>query len=401
MSQEGYNAVEEAERFRKEGNQRFEEDRLVESCRLYSIAIDMDPTCVASFGNRSQVYLRLKMPKLALHDALQAISLQRTPKNLFRAAQAHAMLGAYTEAQQICQSILAEEPSNALVKGLLKECKLELENISRKSVAVPVKQVRSRLSQLPVSGDVWKIAIQRLNIFLKSLNGSIYRPYGVLIFQSNPYGAHLRAYKVVENKPIPALVVDTFLSACINPIPPSEEDKRINGSPSRPSELLLYGDLSGVKELENLCKEGKTKVSRIENFSADDVHYLSIFTKYVETVNNAKPTNLLPLTKVKGLKTEFLSDLHAAACAFLEKDPWLVVTTSKLFSVKVPSLDKELYFLLLSTFPGTIGLSVFKSKEEAIECSKNSAYYPKQGRVSLAYVPMYNVPHADLDLFEK
>eukprot|EP00755_Sulcionema_specki_P022607 Sspe_Gene.13928::Locus_4804_Transcript_1_1_Confidence_1.000_Length_1355::g.13928::m.13928/K09553/STIP1; stress-induced-phosphoprotein 1 len=84
---------------REEGNQALSVNRLPTAIKLYSEAIELDPTSHLAFGNRALVHLKQKNWEAALEDSEKAVELApQWTKGYFRKGQALLALGRAHEA---------------------------------------------------------------------------------------------------------------------------------------------------------------------------------------------------------------------------------------------------------------------------------------------------------------
>ncbi|THH08431.1 hypothetical protein EW145_g2718 [Phellinidium pouzarii] len=118
-----------AEELKEEGNTAFREKCYVAAIRLYSQAIDLQPTEPTYLTNRAASHMAMKHFKLALADCQKAASIQSgTPsaKTLIRLARCQLAVGSPGPALSVLRETLALEPSNAAAKQLQAKV-LELE----------------------------------------------------------------------------------------------------------------------------------------------------------------------------------------------------------------------------------------------------------------------------------
>jgi serine/threonine-protein phosphatase 5 len=91
--------IENGERFKSEANEFFKKQNYFAAIKLYTQAIEANPTVAIYYGNRSFAYLKTECFGYALADASKAIELDKTyVKGFYRRAAAHMSLGKFKEA---------------------------------------------------------------------------------------------------------------------------------------------------------------------------------------------------------------------------------------------------------------------------------------------------------------
>uniref|UniRef100_A0A7S2V200 Uncharacterized protein n=1 Tax=Fibrocapsa japonica TaxID=94617 RepID=A0A7S2V200_9STRA len=132
-----------AEAKKAEGNNFFKRGDYDNAIKLYSQAIEIDPSNHAYWSNRSASYAGLGQYEQAAEDGMQCIRVNKQfIKGYFRAATAQQNLGQNDAALQTVKAGLAIDSSNADLKRMQKELE---EAVRVKKVQVLVKQAQEEL----------------------------------------------------------------------------------------------------------------------------------------------------------------------------------------------------------------------------------------------------------------
>jgi tetratricopeptide (TPR) repeat protein len=121
-----------AERARNLGNEAFKRKRFKEAVTLYTEAIDLDPTNVVYYSNRSAAYQQTKQFDLMIKDAKTCIDMDKKFfKGYFRLAKGYLLLNQHLEALNVIEKLLKEEFSSEIEQEQRKEFDALAEQIDK------------------------------------------------------------------------------------------------------------------------------------------------------------------------------------------------------------------------------------------------------------------------------
>ncbi|KAF0446650.1 putative Scj1p [Gigaspora margarita] len=154
-----------ADEIKVKANELYKVKNYETAIRLYSRAIDMDPTSPTFYTNRAAALMMLKKPKDALKDCHKALVLDPTStKALLRGAKCNFALGNLTEAERWYTKILNAEPNNQQaiteyrqlqqVQDFINQAGLCLQNRQYLQAAHLIDRASSYLDEIPAK---WKI----------------------------------------------------------------------------------------------------------------------------------------------------------------------------------------------------------------------------------------------------
>ena len=113
--------MEQAERYKAQGNQALQAGMYSDAIDLYSKAIALEPSEAVYFSNRCAAYAALKRWREALDDAHEVVTLRPDwAKGWVRRGSAFTGLGQHEEARKAYAKALKFEPANAQIEGYLK-----------------------------------------------------------------------------------------------------------------------------------------------------------------------------------------------------------------------------------------------------------------------------------------
>lgn len=120
-------ALEEAEKFKDDGNIAFKNGNWIEAIEMYSKAIELvdgpDSKNLSIYlKNRAAAYLKLNKFEEALDDCENALRIApRDPKALYRRCQAFESLERYEEAYRDATQIFKDDPTNKAIQPVLEK----------------------------------------------------------------------------------------------------------------------------------------------------------------------------------------------------------------------------------------------------------------------------------------
>ncbi|XP_027043657.1 dnaJ homolog subfamily C member 7-like [Pocillopora damicornis] len=98
---------------KQEGNREYIQKNYEAAVKLYTEAIELAPTVVTYYGNRSAAYMMIGNYDKALEDAQTAIKTDENfMKGYFRAAKCHLVMGSIGNAINYLQKVLEKDPKN-------------------------------------------------------------------------------------------------------------------------------------------------------------------------------------------------------------------------------------------------------------------------------------------------
>lgn len=98
---------------KQEGNREYTQKNYEAAVKLYTEAIELAPTVVTYYGNRSAAYMMIENYDKALEDAQTAIRTDENfMKGYFRAAKCHLVMGSIGNAINYLQKVLEKDPKN-------------------------------------------------------------------------------------------------------------------------------------------------------------------------------------------------------------------------------------------------------------------------------------------------
>jgi len=120
----------QAEEFKSKGNTEYANRNFAEAVKLYSKAIDLDPSNAVYYSNRAAAYGGMNNWNKSLEDGEKCVKLKKDwAKGYFRKGNALIELGRLDEGVAAFQEGLKQEPSNEELKKRL----VEAEELVRKS----------------------------------------------------------------------------------------------------------------------------------------------------------------------------------------------------------------------------------------------------------------------------
>ncbi|XP_022203381.2 serine/threonine-protein phosphatase 5 [Nilaparvata lugens] len=112
-----------AEELKAEANEHFKKQDFLESIRLYTEAINTNPTVAVYYGNRSIAHLKVECFGYALADASKAIELDKSyVKGYYRKAMAYMSLGKFKQALKTFEAVIKARPNDKDAKAKYTEC---------------------------------------------------------------------------------------------------------------------------------------------------------------------------------------------------------------------------------------------------------------------------------------
>ncbi|XP_012258338.1 serine/threonine-protein phosphatase 5 [Athalia rosae] len=112
-----------AEKFKEKANEYFKNQDFNKAIKLYTQAIEADPTVAVYYGNRSFAYLKTECFGYALTDASKAIELDKNyVKGYYRRAAAHMSLGKFKQALKDYETVTKARPKDKDAKTKFTEC---------------------------------------------------------------------------------------------------------------------------------------------------------------------------------------------------------------------------------------------------------------------------------------
>ena len=118
---------------KQQGNEAFAKKDYVEAIRIFTLAIDNDPSQHVLWSNRSAAHCALRDYRTALGDAEEAIKLApQWAKGYGRKAAALQGMQDYEEARKAYEACLRLEPDNAQMQQGLKQCNDAIASGTRK-----------------------------------------------------------------------------------------------------------------------------------------------------------------------------------------------------------------------------------------------------------------------------
>lgn len=119
--------ADKASQLKDQGNAALASGNLDEAIKLYSEALNLDPTNHVLYSNRSAAYAKAEKYAEALKDAEKTVELKPDwGKGYSRKGAALSYLGRDSEAQKVYEEGLVHEPTNELLKEGLKEVRAKL-----------------------------------------------------------------------------------------------------------------------------------------------------------------------------------------------------------------------------------------------------------------------------------
>lgn len=126
-----------AQEHKEKGNKAFQSEKYAESISWYTQAIQADPTDHVLYSNRSAAYIGSKEFAKALADADKCISIKSNwGKGYYRKAATLLQLNRTSEAVDVLNKGLTQEPNNADILKKLEEAKLINKKSGGKTKAV-------------------------------------------------------------------------------------------------------------------------------------------------------------------------------------------------------------------------------------------------------------------------
>jgi len=120
-------SFDKASQLKDQGNAALASGNLEEAIKLYSEALNLDPTNHVLYSNRSAAYAKAEKYAEALKDAEKTVELKPDwGKGYSRKGAALSYLGRDSEAQKVYEEGLVHEPTNELLKEGLKEVRAKL-----------------------------------------------------------------------------------------------------------------------------------------------------------------------------------------------------------------------------------------------------------------------------------
>ena len=118
---------------KQQGNEAFTKKDYLEAARIFTLAIDHDPTQHVLWSNRSAAHCALRDYSTALRDAEEAVKLApQWAKGYGRKAAALQGMHDYEEAKKAYETGLGLEPGNAQMQQGLKQCNDAISSGARK-----------------------------------------------------------------------------------------------------------------------------------------------------------------------------------------------------------------------------------------------------------------------------
>lgn len=116
-------AIAQAEKLKEEANEYFKNQVYDKAIELYTKAIELNPTVVAYYGNRSFAYLKTECFGYALLDASKAIMLDNNyVKGYYRRAAAYMSLGKFKLARKDYKTVTKAKPNDKRAMQKYTEC---------------------------------------------------------------------------------------------------------------------------------------------------------------------------------------------------------------------------------------------------------------------------------------
>ncbi|PWN88631.1 hypothetical protein FA10DRAFT_254907 [Acaromyces ingoldii] len=168
-----------------QGNDAFKAKRHDDAVRLYTAAIDTDPTEPSYFTNRAAAYMALFKYKLALEDCNRAASMQSSApqaKTLIRLARCHFNLGDLSSAQSALDRTLKLEPGNTAAAQLAAQVDRTAKHIASYQRAmkegsygmanIALDQASSEVQEVPLAWRLMRVELLMKRGQLDAANGA-------------------------------------------------------------------------------------------------------------------------------------------------------------------------------------------------------------------------------------
>ncbi|KIY64482.1 TPR-like protein [Cylindrobasidium torrendii FP15055 ss-10] len=163
-----------AERLKEQGNGAFKAQRYAEAVRLYSEAIELNPSEPAYRTNRAASYMSLKKFRKALDDCQQAAGMQSatpSPKTLLRLARCQAALGLATPALSTLSTIQPQDAAVTQLQKKINELQSHLANfeaarqrkewpMARLSLDKCIQSIDADGEEVPSEWRLWRVEIE-------------------------------------------------------------------------------------------------------------------------------------------------------------------------------------------------------------------------------------------------
>ncbi|KAJ8958425.1 hypothetical protein NQ318_002211 [Aromia moschata] len=175
----GANEVEEAQRFKEEGNEAFKNNDWDQAVKLYTKAINLTTSETRDlsiyYKNRAAAYLKLEKYEAALEDCDKSLEIvPMDPKALFRRCQALEALEKYEEAYRDATQIFKDDPTNKAIQPILQRLHRIVQERARKNAQTSSKleSMMKIVFNLSESTDKRETGMNNLLVLAREAAGS-------------------------------------------------------------------------------------------------------------------------------------------------------------------------------------------------------------------------------------
>lgn len=195
--------LEEAQKYKDEGNEAFKNEDWDKALALYTKAISLAPRdsreLSVFYKNRAAVHLKFERYNEAVEDCNKSLEIVPTdPKALYRRAQALESLERYEEAYRDARQILNDDPNNKAIQPVLERLHKIVQERARKNAQVMTKVESMNQIAFDVEADKEKreTAMNNLLVLARENAGS------ELMLKTGVMHKIKRLLKVERNKEI-------------------------------------------------------------------------------------------------------------------------------------------------------------------------------------------------------
>lgn len=223
---------EDANRYKEEGNEAFNNNDLVKAVESYTkaikLAINDSRDLSIYYKNRAAAYLKLNKLDEAVNDCDKSLQIVPTdPKALFRRCQALDSLERYEEAYRDARTIQNEDPNNKAIQPILEKLHTIVQERARKNAQVTTKVESMTKISFDVTADKEKreTAMNNLLVLSREKAGS------EIIIKSNVVQEIKRLLKVEKNRDIYVAAIRIIAELCKHNVNRTTDVVKIVGLP--------------------------------------------------------------------------------------------------------------------------------------------------------------------------
>lgn len=252
------------------------------------------------------------------------------------------------------------------------------------------RKMRRAPENLPQQAETWHLLIQQLRIWITPPDEEPWRPYIVLVL--NIESGVLQFFELVPERPAPEQLQDILWRAMQQP------PKNVGQKPHRPARVQ-FEEAAPAQTLKPALEKLNIEVQVHPRF--DEMNELIVD---MEENMRGGPENP-GLLSVKGVTTDLVGGVFAAAADFYRAEPWVQLTDQHPLAIRVLPEQQPRLAIVMGNAGMEYGLAVYRRWEDVERLygfvDDPMEAIPPDGAHSLFFGRINEVPFADLEAIEQ